>query len=213
MTISFADLEAWRARCLSYGWAACPLLFGMHHDFVTRDPTSSAVQPTVTRSLSVAVPHPQYGMMRATMYLTSAPSLTRLAAIAHEAAGQEFATCSSLPHLYVGATPFVDRVDGTECVVVGILVYRKHLAVEAAPLALARWCDMLLPYFEDGNQWVMTGWDRIGQAVEVFKPFGWGCALVRAGGGDLTPTHSRVAECSTSDNAEDATTAESRHAG
>ena len=177
-------MQRWRATCESYGWSACPLLFNVHEELVRDNPAAAASEAedaAVTRSLSIGIPHPQHGVMRATMYVTSAPTLTRLAAIAYSVARHQFATSAGLPHLYVGASHFVDRVDSKECVIVGVLVFSGPAGdVQCAPMTLVRWRDLWLPYFEDVNAWVLTGWDGAGRTVEIFKPIGWGCPVLAA---------------------------------
>lgn len=170
------DAAHWQRVCAEYGWAACPLAFHVHHHFVHDNPVAAAASSaTATRQLSVGIPHPHYGVMRATMVLTGATSLTRLAEIAHRAAAVEYATSEGMPHLYVGGRAFTDRIGDDECTVLGVLVYVSATHdVQCAPLGLVRWVDMWLPYFEDVNEWVMTGWDRTGKVSEIHKPFGWG---------------------------------------
>lgn len=162
-------MDAWRARFAAHGWVTCPLV---------------AMEGTSTfspRTASVGIPHPKYGVMRATVIFSDTHSLTRLAGVAHEVASTEFATSDGLPHLYVGSEPFVDFVDDTQCTVMGILVFAKGLDIEYAPLTVVDWHGMALPYFTDANGWVMTGWDTSGRVSELSKPFGWGCIPLRAG--------------------------------
>lgn len=174
------DQAAWQAKCASYGWATCPLAFTVHHAFVHDNPVAAASSSAIaSRQMSVGIPHPQYGVMRATLMLTGAPSLTRLSEIAHRAAATEFATSEGMPHLYVGARAFADQIAGAECTVLGILVYvGAGMDVECAPVGVVSWHAMCLPYFEDVNEWVMTGWDRAGRVSTIHKPFGWGCTPV-----------------------------------
>lgn len=190
----------WHALFDSFGWLSCPLLFPVCEPLVTDNPVASASVPTATRSFSVGLPHPQYGIMRATAFLTDAPSLTRLVSIVHPVAALECSANESLPHLYLGAHPFVDRVGSQECLVLGVLVFASshgygHLgaSVQYAPLTLARWQGTWLPYFEDANQWVMTGWNRSGRVTEIFKPFGWGCRLHAPGAAPAESSGSRCA--------------------
>lgn len=126
----------------------------------------------------MGIPHPQYGVMRATVMLTDSRTLTHLAAVAQLRANREHAASSQgLPHLYVGKHAFVDTVgDARRAMVVGVLVFvSKTLDIECAPMALVNWHGMWLPYFEDRASWVVTGWDRDGWVTHVDKPFGWDC--------------------------------------
>ena len=170
-------LEHWRQAVRAYGWVSCPVVFGEMHEFVKDNPMVAARDPALTRSLALGVPHPQYGVMRASMHVTPATSLTRLTAIVHRITSHEFAV-SQLPHIYVGQREFRDVVHGSERVVLGIIAFCGVSGeVEYAPLSLVAWQDMWLPYFEDVNDWVMTGWNTIGWVAAIFKPFGWGGPL------------------------------------
>lgn len=154
--------------------------FGDMHEFVKDNPMTTPLDPGVTRSLALGVPHPQYGVMRASMFVTPATSLTRLASIVHRITSHEFAV-SHLPHVYVGRREFKDVVHGRERTVVGIVAFCGVSGeVEYAPLGLVAWEGMWLPYFEDANDWVMTGWNTIGWVATIFKPFGWGGAFAEA---------------------------------
>lgn len=197
------DVRYWLGVCEGYGWAACPLRFGVHDDLVTDNPATAALHAAATRSISVGIPHPQYGVMRATMLVTPAATLTRLASIAHAASAHAFVTSRGMPHLYVGRTHLTDRVGGRERVVLGVLVWLGPLgAVCVAPMTLVRWHAMWLPYFEDDNEWVSTGWDADGRAAEIHKPFGWGCPALGAEAGEaaastrasLAARHNRMAD-------------------
>lgn len=181
MGSSGRDVDAWRSVFESYGWAAYPLAFYAHDELVTNDPVTAALDAAVTRSLSVGVPHPQHGIMRATTSVTPHDTLTRLAATVHTVTAYEY-NRSGLPHLYVGRTPFVDRVAGRDCVVLGLLVFGTPVGtVDYAPLTLARWRDLWLPYFEDSTGWALTGWDAAGRVALICKPFGYGGRLLLAG--------------------------------
>lgn len=170
------ELEHWGRAFTKYGWASCPVLFNAADPLHTDNPATSAMNPAVTRCLSLGVPHPQYGVMRAAVHLTSAASLTRLASVVQQLRGHEFAL-QGLPHLYVGRHAFRDTVQADEREVLGILVFRAASGeVQHAPMTLVLWRGMWLPCFEDANNWVMTGWDAGGRVAEIFKPFGWGCA-------------------------------------
>jgi hypothetical protein len=133
-------------------------------------------------ALAVGISHPRYGVMRATMRVVSASSLTDLANLAGR-------TVAENPTAYEGPGPvvfvagprpggqdFVDVVDGQLRCVVGVVVFRGALdrGTEIAPLALVAWCNQWLPYFEDAGGWVMTGWGPDGRVAAVSKPFGWG---------------------------------------
>ena len=175
------QLQYWQNTFSSLGWVVSPLLFGTH-EFVRDDPESAAVDASITKSLSVGIPHPQYGIMRATAFVTPAASLTRLINTVHQVASFDFPPTNSLPQLFLGASAFRDRVGSQETTVLGILVFEgpTPLDVTYAPLAVANWKGRWLPYFEDANNWVMSGWDAAGRVTEIFKPFGWGCQLLGA---------------------------------
>lgn len=196
------DVAFWKDELAAYGWAASPLLFNVQDDLVTDDPVTAALDAAATRSLSVGIPHPQYGMMRATAYVTEARTLTRLSSIAHAVAAAQFAASRGMPHLYVGRSPLVDRVDGRECVVLGVLVFGGPAGgadVQCAPLTAVKWEGRWLPLFEDANDWLMTGWDSCGTAAHIFKPFGWGCpALVL--GADHHSTSNEARRVSTAES-------------
>lgn len=191
------QLASWQRSFASYGWISSPLLFGAHQEFARDDPAAVAQNPSVTKSLSVGIPHPQYGIMRATAFLTSARSLTRLVNVVHQAATVDYRAADGLPHLYLGTRPFVDRVGDRECGVLGILVYEGSCAldVQYAAVTVARWQATWLPYFEDANNWVMTGWDCAGRVTEIFKPFGWGCQLLEARPGTGSSVQSKQDCC------------------
>lgn len=122
-------------------------------------------------AISVGIPHPRHGIMRATLIPTQAPSLTRLASFVVDD------VCGSLPRIYVGTHFFTDTVHGKEQAVMGIIVFRGAAGdVQRAPLSVVEWRPSVwLPYFEDHNDWVMTGWNDSGSVQEIFKPCGWGC--------------------------------------
>lgn len=171
------DVSFWKEELAAYGWAASPLLFNVKDDLVTDNPVTAALDAAATRSLSIGIPHPQYGVMRATAFVTEARTLTRLSSIAHGVA----ATSRGMPHLYVGRSPLVDRVDGRECVVLGVLVFNGPAGggdVQCAPLTAVKWEGQWLPLFEDPTDWLMTGWDGAGCVAHIFKPFGWGCPVL-----------------------------------
>lgn len=190
------QLAAWQSTCANFGWISCPLLFG-ENEFVKDDPVAHACDPSITKSVSIGIPHPQYGIMRATAYLTSAPSLTRLINTVHHVANLELRPSNPLPHLYVGTTTFVDRIGCQECSVLGILVFEGATPADItyAPLTVAQWRNQFLPYFEDANNWVMTGWDAAGRVTEIFKPFGWNGTLFGARGGRDTQQRSTQESC------------------
>lgn len=168
------DLAFWQETFASYGWAACPLAFGRLGEFVTDDPAAAAASGGPPRQLSLGVPHPQYGVMRATVIVTDAGTLTRAAGIAHESCMTELGCAEGLPTLYVGSRPFRDVVGDRECMVLGVLVFAGPLlGVQYAPLTVTTHDTMWLPLFEDCNGWVMTGWDAVGRVAEIHKPFGW----------------------------------------
>lgn len=173
------QLEYWNNTCTSLGWIASPLLFGTH-EFVRDHPEVAAVDPSITKSMSIGIPHPQYGIMRVTAFVTPSSSLTRLINTVHHVASFDFPPTNGLPQLYVGASTFSDRVGAHECTVLGILVFEGPAPLDVcyAPLAVANWKGKWLPYFEDANNWVMSGWDIAGRVTEIFKPFGWGCPLL-----------------------------------
>lgn len=174
------EIAYWECRFRRNGWASCPLLFDPNYEFVTDNPQSAARSASDVRTLSIGIPHPQYGVMRATVYLTSATSLTRLTGRVHGLMQHIFAY-HTLPHLYVGTSTFTDRVGGAceRCSVYGLLVYAgPESAVHFSPMTLALWQGTWVPYFEDDSGWVMTGWDPSGMVRHIFKPFGWGCKLM-----------------------------------
>lgn len=162
-------VDQWRTTFATYGWVTCSLV----------DDGDGPAVP-IARSVSVGIPHPRYGVMRATAILTPSTSLTELAGIAHQVASMEYGTCEGLPHLYVGDRPFKDIVDGKECVVLGVLVFGVKelrcapMEVRCAPMTVVDWNGMWLPYFES-QSWIVTGWDVAGRVSELSKPFGWGC--------------------------------------
>lgn len=175
-------LSFWKDTCARYGWLGCPLAAG------------------AASTLSLGVPHPRYGVMRATMHVTPATSLTRL--VSRVASVTLETGALDLPHVYVGTRVFRDDVHGRACEVVGVIVFRGAAGdVQSAPLAVVSWGGMCLPFFEDANDWVMTGWDAEGRVTELFKPFGWGCpaaphareATASRGGADIDTQESRVA--------------------
>lgn len=181
-----ADVDFWLSVCARYEWAACPLLFSVHDDLVTDNPATAALNAAATRSISVGIPHPQHGVMRATMMVTAADTLTHLTCIAHACSRHAYATAKGMPHLYVATVPVADRVDGRCRAVLGVLAFHKAGGggVHLSPLALVRHNGAWLPYFEDTNGWVFTGWDADGRAHEIHKPLGWGGRVL-----DLLDTH------------------------
>lgn len=170
------DVAHWLSVAASYDWAACPLLFSVHDDLVTDNPAAVALTAAATRSISAGIPHPQHGVMRATLMVTNADTLTRLACIAHACSASTYAMTKGMPHLYVATAPVTDRVDGCTRPVLGVLAYLKACGtnVHLSPLTLVRWNGAWLPYFQDENGWVFTGWDADGRAHEIHKPLGWG---------------------------------------
>lgn len=189
----------WRTVFASYGWVACPLAFGRHEELVWDAPVAVAAATALTaptNSLSLGVPHPHHGVMRATVVVTPSSSLTSLSGVAHELAKDAFATSAGLPLIYVGYEPFTDRVGGVECTVLGVIVFQTLTGCQCAPLATVVYKDTHLPYFEDEKNWVMTGWDLSGYVRDIHKPFGWGCALV----GSLEAERPRTCESVTGSN-------------
>lgn len=164
--------EFWKATFAAYGWVSCTLA-----------PSTPSLQAHAeSQCLSVGIPHSHHGVMRATAVLTSASSLARLAGIANELAASTPSYSDRLPMLVLGTRPFVDCVGGRECTVLGMLVFATPLLLtQTAPMTLAKCEGMWLPYFEDTNDWVMTGWDPAGRVSDVFKPLGWGCPLLGSG--------------------------------
>lgn len=152
----------WRRACDRYGWIA--------------QTTLSEATGEIS-ALSIGIRHPHYGIMTASMHETPTWSLARLSAIAHRSVSE--CPIQDLPRVYVGARMFRDVVHDDECAVLGIIAFRNERdRVECAPLTLVRWNGLWLPFFEDENEWVLTGWDRRGKVSSIFKPFGWGCALL-----------------------------------
>lgn len=175
----------WGATFASYGWVTCPL--------ASCADGKQLVTDNFTGRLSLGIPHPQYGVMRATVVPTPCTSLARLSLAAQEQARDLFSWSEDLPLLFVGAKPFVDCVGDAECAVLGVLVYgTTGFGVEYAPLALVDWHGTWLPYFEDANNWVMTGWDTAGRVTAITKPFGWGGALLGCGREDNKCSSSRA---------------------
>lgn len=115
--------------------------------------------------MHVGAAHPRYGVLALRVVETSAASLTQLA---------KFARPSDVPTLFVGATLFTDVVRGAPHTAVGVLAFSGG----AVPFFLARWDSQWLPYFEDDNDWVHTGWTADGRVVPEFKPEGWDGALL-----------------------------------
>ena len=187
--------QYWQQVCARFGWASCPQYFEATDDLVKHEPEAACRKKSL-QSLAVGIPHPQHGIMRVTLCLTAATSLTRLTKVAHTIAPCEFAV-EELPQLYVGDKEYRDIVAGENSVVLGVLMFRDaQNDVQCAPLAVVQWRGVWLPYFEDANDWVHTGWDRRGHVIEIFKPFGWGCPVLRAdnaeGGGSCSSRASRV---------------------
>jgi hypothetical protein len=173
-------MDHWRLVCSRYGWAHTPLLFYTHDELKLDNPMLCAISPRSSSTLAVGIPHPQHGVMRVSVHVTVATSLTRLVSIVKNQldTSAEFLE-ASLPEMYVGDRVFTDFICGEQREVLGILVYRTARGAEYSALAVVRWqsgtgAPLWLPYFEDVNGWVMTGWDTDGRVHEIFKPFGWG---------------------------------------
>lgn len=158
--------QHWQHVCARLGWVSCSVVKDKDH-------VAFSHRESATSSLSVGIPHPQHGIMRLTMCLTSATSLTRLVGVAARATDTLF---DDAPHLFVGDREYRDTVQGTDSMVLGVLLFRGPTGdVQSAPMTAVDWRGMWLPYFEDANDWVMTGWDARGHVVEEYKPLGWGC--------------------------------------
>lgn len=171
-----SELASWQSTISKYGWVCAPVLFAALDPFCKDNPVEAARQPSSLNSLSVGVPHPQYGVMRLTVHVTGATSLTQLASHVATLASSTPLAVLNLPHLYVGCHRYADCVQGQQRLVLGVLVFRGASGnVQHAPMSLVCWGGTWLPYFEDDNNWVMTGWDLGGNVTEIVKPFGWGC--------------------------------------
>lgn len=181
----------WVSTFATYGWVTCPLAsFPGSEESVRDNPASEAAFDS---KLALGIPHPLYGVMRATVVLTPSTSLARLSLAAQDHAKDHFSWSADLPLLFVGSKPFVDCVGDSECTVMGILVYSGNgFRVEFAPLTLAHWHGMWLPFFEDSGNWVMTGWDTAGRVTRICKPFGWGCELLGSRGEGCSSCESRA---------------------
>ena len=184
--------SSWVATFASYGWATCPMAtFAGTKELVRDNPEAAAA---FQGKLALGIPHPQYGVMRATVVPTPSTSLARLSVAAQVQAKDHFTWTSDMPLLFVGTKPFVDCVGDAECAVLGVLVYgTDSFRVEFAPLTLVNWHGMWLPYFEDASNWVMTGWDTQGRVTAITKPFGWGLRLL--GARDAPDDRSSCASC------------------
>lgn len=158
-------MSDWLVRFKTLGWAACHVVPDSSYICCGDEDIEMALRSSST--LAIGVPHPRYGIMRGQVWLTTATSLTRLAAIATS-------TSVEVPCVFVGSRMFRDHVDGAERGVLGLIAFRGvNGDVQVSPLAAVRWLSLWLPYFEDVNDWVMTGWDVVGRVSESFKPPGW----------------------------------------
>ena len=125
----------------------------------------TACRSTRPDEMHVGVAHPRYGVMPLRVLSTAATSLTVLA---------KFARPADVPTLFVGATLLTDAVRGGAHTAVGVLAFSRGVV----PLFLVKWNSQWLPYFEDDNDWVHTGWTADGRVVPEFKPEGWDGALL-----------------------------------
>lgn len=115
--------------------------------------------------MHVGVAHPGYGVVSLRVVETAAGSLTRVAKVADIGA--------VVPTLYVGASLFTDVARDGPHTALGVLSFSGHMGSGAVPLFLVRWNSQWLPYFEDDNHWVHTGWETDGVVAPRFKPEGW----------------------------------------
>lgn len=173
-------MEYWCLTFETYGWSSIQML-GDDKRHAMNDEMHDP------RRLSIGIPHPHYGVMRASVHLTHARSLTRLVSLVRASMHELPQGTDDLPRLFVGDRVFTDVIHGEERSIPGVLVYKSAAvsSVECAPMTVVQWYEggptgtkgpwRWLPYFEDVNDWVMTGWDALGGVHEIFKPVGWGC--------------------------------------
>lgn len=136
----------------------------------------TACRPAGAPYMHVGVAHPGYGVVSLRVVETAAASLTRVATLAYIGG-------AVVPTLYVGASLFTDVARDGPHTALGVLSYRS----DAVPLFLVRWNSQWLPYFEDDNDWVHTGWEMDGVVAPRFKPEGWDGTLL---GGETEGTGS-----------------------